>query len=355
MDLRGAFFGSKLRIAGTAVVGVVLLVVVLFIGGVFGVPSIVGVSNAFGTVNASTTEIVTNVTVHNPNPIGIGLGTATIEYTVMMNEIEMASGAEHGIGIGTGNSTLQLHTYLQNSKIPTWWVSHIQNGERTALEVTAHVSSGFGLSTTQTPVQRELETDILGTFNTSTDRNINANQPPIEDPVAIIRQQNASWGTVSNQTTEIDVSFVVYNPKSYPVTVTELRYDIRMNDIQMGAGKTEDPYTIPPGATETVEATIRMDTQKFDEWWVSHLQNGQVTTLLIDFGATVSIGDLGSVTVPLDQLSYEKRIETNLFGGGGAGTANTTDIGDDTTPTSDDGVLAVAESDTAFITTAPLR
>jgi len=370
MDLRETFLGSKLRIAGTVIGAVILLVVVLFLAGVFGVPSIVSVSNAFGTVNASTTEIVTDVTVHNPNPIGIGLGTVTIDYTVTMNDVEMATGAKHGVGIGTENSSIRLQTFLDNNKIPDWWVTHIRNGETTDLEVTALVDSGFGLSTSRTPVQREIETDILGSFNTSEDRDINANQPPIEDPVAIIRQQNASWAAVSNETTEINVSFVVYNPKSYALTITELRYDITMNDIDMGAGATEDPYTIPPGETETVRATLAMDTQKFDEWWVSHLQNGQVTALRIDFGATVSAGDLETVTVPLDQLAYEQRIETDLFGGGGAGTANTTDADDDTTTTTtsgddggattttttttDDGILALSDPDGAFITDAPM-
>lgn len=379
MDVRHLLFGSRLRIAATVVGGVVVVVIALFLAGVFGVPSITAIDNGFGTVNASTTEIVTELTVSNPNPFGIGLGTVTIDYTASMNGIEMATGDKHGIGIGTGNSSLRLHTYLDNTKIPAWWVSHIRNGESTTLTVETHIDTGLLLSTTRTPVQRSIDTDILGTFNTTENRDINANQPPIEDPVAVIRRQTARWGPVSNESTALNVSFVVYNPKSYPLTITQLSYNITLNEIAMGAGATEDEYTIPPGETETVEATLLMDTQKFDEWWVAHLKDGQVSELRIDFDATVAAGDLGTVSMPLDPLTYERSVETAIFGGGGAGSApadnesdtdtadsttTTTTENDDstddttttttTTTTSDGGLFAVGEPDRAFIHDATL-
>lgn len=374
MDVRDRLLGSKLRVAATVVGSLILVVGGLFAVGVFGIPSITAIDNGFGTVNASTTEIVTDITVTNPNPIGIGLGTVTIDYTAKMNDIQMASGVKNGVEIGTGSSSIELHTYLDNTKIPEWWVTHIRNGETTSLTVETHIATGVGLSTTRTPVRRTIETDILGTFNTTEHRDINANQPPIEDPVAVVRRQTATWGPVSNETTALNVSFVVYNPKSYPLTVTQLSYDITFNDIAMGAGQTDDEYTIPPGETETVEATLVMDTERFDEWWVAHLQDGQVSQLRIDFAATVTAGDLGTVSMPLDPLTYERTVETEIFGGASADT--TPDDGEDpaqnetttqdegpttttedstdgttttTTTTSDGGILRIGDPDRAFI------
>lgn len=352
MDVRSLLFGSKLRIAGTVVGSFIVVVGLLFAVGVFGIPSVTAIDNGFGAVNGSTTEVITELTVNNPNPVGIGLGSVTIDYTARMNDIEMATGTKKGLGIGPGSSTIELRTYLDNTKIPSWWVTHIRNGETTELTVETHIDSGFGLSTTRTPVRRPIETDILGTFNTTEDRDINANQPPVEDPVAVIRRQSANWGGVSNQTTEIDISFVVYNPKSYPLTITQLGYDITLNEITMGNGTTADEYTIPPNDTETVNATLEMQTQRFDEWWVAHLDDGQVSELRIDFEATVTAGDLGTVTMPLDPLTYERTIETNIFGGSGADTTEDSDDGPaDTTTTDDSDTTTTSEGDTTTTTT----
>jgi hypothetical protein len=107
--------------------------------------------------------------------------------------------------------------------------------------------------------------------------------------------------------------FTVYNAKALPMAVTEIGYAITMNDVAVGNGSSETGYVIEGRSTETIETTTAIRNGKLDEWWVSHLENDQVTELRIDFYAELELGG-ETVRVPLDELTYRKTIETDLFG-----------------------------------------
>jgi len=312
--LRETFFGSKLRGAITVVGVLAVLVVGAFVTGVLGAPSVVGVENRFGTVNETHTTILTDLTVDNPNPIGVTLGGTSVNYTVRMNDVSMASGSKKGIGIETGNTTLAFTTLMENEKIPRWWVSHIDNGERTQLELDAKVHSSLLGQTVTVPYSQEITTDVISQFNSEETRPVNANRPLIEDPVLYINETSAAWGSVSQSGTPIDMAFTVYNPKQVSYTITEIGYNITMNDVQVGEGTTSEPYVIEAKNETTIEAATAIRSGRLDEWWVSHLERNQVTNLRIDFYARVELPVGETIRIPLDELAYEQRIGTDFFG-----------------------------------------
>jgi LEA14-like dessication related protein len=316
MDVRALLFGSKLRVAVTVVAGLALAGGGAFAAGFLGVPAVDSVDNRFGAVNESVSEVETNLTVDNPNPVGASLGGVRVNYSVAMNDVTMATGEKRGVSVGAGTSTVDLTTGLQNDRIPAWWVSHVNGGEHSDLAVDATVtSSTLGRSVSFQPANRDVDTDILGQFNSSEDQDVDANAPLVSDPVLVIEERNASWGEATSQETPIDLTFAVHNPKSEPVVVSSIGYDITMNDVDVGAGETEETVTIPPGETREVSFPTVIRTQALDDWWVSHLRNDQVTNLTIDFYAEIQPPGSGeSVRVPLDGVTYEKTIETDLFG-----------------------------------------
>lgn len=105
----------------------------------------------------------------------------------------------------------------------------------------------------------------------------------------------------------------VYNPKSLPYTVSEIGYEMTMNGIAVGNGTTKRPYTIPAKSEKTVEMRTVIRNQQLNDWWVSHLENDQVTDQKITFYANIELPSGDTVRVPLRQLTYEKRIETQIF------------------------------------------
>ncbi|AXG09620.1 LEA type 2 family protein [Haloplanus rubicundus] len=332
------------RVVTLAVVAVLLLagVAVFFLSQ----PSVAGVDNRFGAVNETTTTIESDLRVRNPNPIGATLGGLTVDYAIDMNGIRMATGTKGGLSLPQGQSSVPMTTRLANERIPTWWVSHVRNDERTTLAVNADVhSSTLGASFGAPQVTRDIETDIISAFNSTEDRPVGSS--PTGGPLLVIRETSAQWGEVSAAETNIDMRFVVYNPNSYAIPVSELSYRATMNDIEMGNGTTEDQGVIPPGETRTIRATTTLNNDNIDEWWVSHLQNDQVTDLRIDFSARFEL-PTETVDVPLDPLTYTRTIETDIFDNkaeesdAADGTATPTPSGTSTptpTPSDDDGLL----------------
>ncbi|WP_049987016.1 LEA type 2 family protein [Halobellus rufus] len=308
-----------------------------FAAGVIGVPSVAGVENSFGPVNETSTVIETDLTVSNPNPIGASLGGLTVDYDVLMNDVELASGTKEGVSVGSGNSTLNFTTTADNGQIPPWWVSHVRNDEQTTVTVDTAVTSGTLGRTIDPPnVTRQVETDLLSQFNSTETRPVDANRALVSDPVLYINETSAQWGEVTDERTAMDLTFVVYNPKSYPIGVSELGYNITMNDVEVGEGSTESEYVVPPKSTETIKATVYIRNENIDEWWVTHLERNQVTDLRIDFDARLDL-ESTTVTVPLDSLTYTETIETDIFGtkptDGDAGEGSESDDGSDSSDT----------------------
>ena len=305
---------------GTALVGLVVVAAAVggaFALGAFGVPSVAAVNNSFGDVTDETTVVETDLVVSNPNPFGVGLDGVSIDYAVSMNDVEMARGGREGVSVAAGNSSIAFETDLDNEAIPPWWTSHVRNDERTTVAIDARVSSEFLGRGTNLSRTRAIETDLIGAFASEETRPVNADAPLVDDPVLYVNETRGRWGTVTDAETPIAMEFDVYNPNLEPHVVTEIGYDVTMNGVEMGSGSTAEEYVVPSYGSETVELTAALRNERLDDWWVTHLDesvNGhQVSDLRIEFYAVVELPDGERVTVPLDALTHEETVETDIF------------------------------------------
>ncbi|MFC7045445.1 LEA type 2 family protein [Halobacteriaceae archaeon GCM10025711] len=337
-------FGSVTRIVLVVLLGAVLLGAGAFATGALGVPSVTGVQNYMGDVNETVTVIETDVHVSNPNAVGVSPGDVAVDYEVRMNDVTMATGHKQGVDLPKGNSTVSFTSHMQNGNISDWWVSHIRNGESTTVAVDATVGGLLGQQFSAPPVTRSVETDVIGEFNSTETRPVNANQPFVSDPVLYINETSASWGEVTAEETPIRMRFTVYNPKSYAIPVSELGYNVTMNEVHMGSGATDREYVIPPHESRTIETTATLRNERLDEWWVTHVERNQTTDLRIEFDARLDMTGVGgsTVTVPLRQLTYTETIETDLFG-----TKNATRPTTDTDSNDPESTTTTTESESA--------
>ncbi|WP_266077188.1 LEA type 2 family protein [Haladaptatus caseinilyticus] len=283
------------------------------LSGVLGAPRVAGVDNEFGNVTDERTEIRTALVVENPNPFGVRIGNTSVDYTVEMNDVAMASGNRSNLALGRGNTTLDFSTGMQNRKIPKWWTTHIRNDERTTLRIQSKVHSSLVGRSVNVPYSRTIETDIISQFNSTETRPVNASVPLVSDPVLYVNETSASWGSMTRERTPIRMQMRVYNPKSLTYTISEIGYEMTMNGIEVGSGETDRPYTIPAKSEKNIGMRTVIRNKKLDEWWVSHLNNDQKTDLKITFYANIELPSGDTVRVPLRQLTYEKRIETQIF------------------------------------------
>jgi len=127
-------------------------------------PQIIDITHTWGKVTIESTEIWTKVTVHNPNNFPIYF--TKIEYTIYMNDVLMGAGSSEEDIIIRANSdkTIHLTTVIDNSKLAEWWVSHINNGEKTTFKFDGYVYFDLKITTFKYHIEleREIQTDILG-------------------------------------------------------------------------------------------------------------------------------------------------------------------------------------------------
>ena len=350
------------RITGKRVLAVIAVVVLLvgigIVAGVMGMPAVAGMENTFGSVDEETTDIESTVVIENPNPFGLGTDAVVLNYSIMMEDVPMASGSLTEIALDRGTDTVELTTAMAHEGITDWWPRHIASGEVTTVDVALELSTDRFDRTVSHTHSTTVETDLLSSFRSDDPRPINAGQPLIEDPVLYINETHADWGTPTETTTPIDMTFLVYNPNPEPYAVSQLGYEITMNEIAVGSGATEDMVVVPGHSTESFDLHAEIDATTLDEWWVTHLDEDvfghQVSELRIEFWAIVELPTGDEVTIELDPLTYEEFIGTDIFDeGGDVGTTPSDPTGDSEAPDddpNDDGDDAGTADDSSGVT-----
>jgi|GEM_PF-428996 len=123
------------------------------------------IDHSWGEVTPAETEIVSRITIYNPNIFPIY--TSGIDYKIYMNEIEMARGQTvKRVEIpAESRSTVIASTKIDNSKLPKWWVTHITRGEKTELVIEGDIIFDVKVTEIRLPLisySKTINTNILG-------------------------------------------------------------------------------------------------------------------------------------------------------------------------------------------------
>lgn len=302
---------NKLR---TMIVLGLLILSVAFISGCVervGKPEVRELSHSWGSVTHDTTEISTNVVVYNPNPVSIPFKKITLD--LYMNELRMATGStEEDLEIKAGQETsILLTSYFDNGKIPDWWVSHLKKGEKSDVKIEGGVVFDLGtLGEYRFPFERAqiIETDLLEKLNIEEDKTYSVG------PVSLtMKSLSSSWGKVTHDSSEINHRAVIHNPNPFPIPVSGIDYEIKMNDVLVGGGTTHNPVILKAMADTIIPFTTEIDNKMLDEWWVTHIQNNEKTTLLTEIQLVVEVQD---TEYKFTLTREEKEFKTDLLGAG---------------------------------------
>lgn len=276
-------------------------------GKALGKPKIKDISHNWGEVTQDTTEINTEVGVHNPNPVGLPF--KQIRFDLYMNGIPMASGSsKKGLKIKADQTTtISLTSQLDNDKIPEWWVSHLRNDEVTEVKIDGGIVFDLKITEFTYPLEKtkKIKTNLLRPLNTEKDQELNVG------PISLtLKSLTSSWGQITEKTSYINHRAVIHNPNPYPIPVTRIDYTIRMNDIKVGKGTTHNPAVIEAKSDTTIPFTTKIDNNKLDEWWIRHIKNGEKTTLVLTIKPTIEIQDK---KVQFTLAKKEKTFETHIL------------------------------------------
>ncbi|MFB6150451.1 MAG: hypothetical protein ABEJ40_01470 [Haloarculaceae archaeon] len=108
-----------------------------------------------------------------------------------------------------------------------------------------------------------------------------------------VRRGWASWASVTENRTTVRFHFLVHNPGDVPVPAAPdgVGVTVDMNDVRLFEGETDEfslgsvdrDAVIEPGGTREVTFTVRMDNEKVDEWFTSHVRRDEVTAVSAGF------------------------------------------------------------------------
>ncbi|EFW93959.1 hypothetical protein ZOD2009_02410 [Haladaptatus paucihalophilus DX253] len=274
-----------------------------------GQPTVENVQTDWGAVTAKTTEIRTDIAVNNPSSVGVPK-VADLDYEVGMNEVTVATGTVENLGLPSGQSTVSMTTRMDNRKIPAWWATHINNGEKTTVSIRPSISVPM-FSKDLPAEKRAFETDLLSAFDSSKARTMTAGNREI----LRVTKTEASWGHATTETTPLNVNATVENPTSGEVVFSELGYTITMNNVTVADGTTDGEVHVEPGRTTSFGIDSTFDNGKLPEWWQSHIEHGEKTTMDVQFYAVVhENGTTRKVGLPF--MSKRIVFTTDVLGGG---------------------------------------
>jgi len=261
----------------------ILLISVLFLGCAqegkltIGKPEIRKISHEWGKVTSSTTEIITKVVVYNPNPVPLPLKDVLTE--IYMNNLKMGEGSALKAEIkANSESTIVISTKLENGRIPEWWVSHIKNGEKSVMKVKGYLVFDLKIMEFRYPIElsNAMETDILAGLSSNVPQKIDAG------PITLtVKSMKSYWGDVNRDYTEIITLATIYNDNPVPVAISKIHQLVEMNGIRFAEGSSDVAAVIQPKSEATLTFVTKLDNRMLDEWWVSHIENGEKTRIKI--------------------------------------------------------------------------
>jgi len=303
-----------MRTAGMVVT--TLLVSLLLIGSLgclqegkttIGKPEIRGITHEWGEVTSSTTEVITKIKVYNPNPVSLPLKDVLTE--IYMNDVKMGEGSALKAEIEPNSeSAVVISTKLENGRIPEWWVSHIKNGEKSTMDVRGNLVFDLKVTEFRYPVElsNSIETDILAGLSSDTPQKVSAGPLTLR-----IKSVKSHWGEVNEDYTEIITQAAIHNDNLVPIPITKFRYSVEMNGIKLADGSSDVATVIQPKSEATLTFVTKIDNKMLDEWWISHIKNGEKTKVKIVLQPVIEVA---GKELKFTLAEKESEFTTNLLG-----------------------------------------
>jgi len=273
-------------------------------------PTVESVQSEFGNITADESEIRTRVVVENPNERGFPV-PATVGYDVYLNEVRAAEGSTSVGGLAAGRSEIRVTGTFDNTKVPAWWVSHVNSGERTELTLSPEISVAGVYAESLPNRTTTVETDLLGPLAAGGTGTVTV----AGEDLLVVSNRSASWGEATTERTPVRFAVDLRNVHDRPVELDGTEYRIGMNDVVVGEGTTDEGIVLEPGESGRFLVNASLDTARMQDWWVTHLRRGETTTLSVEVYGVVEDGNERK-RVPLSAFDRELRFQTDLLGDG---------------------------------------
>lgn len=303
----------------------------------------------WGEVTDERTEVIHTLWVDNPNPVGVEIGDEiTLNYQVQLNEGQFAEGSKEGIDVSSGNNTVEVRSYIDNENLPDLWVRYVRADETIRYRLESEARIAAGLNTTQElptrtgtalederPVIEAADESVSSTEGEYT-RSVDTDALPgdalpdgILDRESVtvgyeVREASAEWGEVTDERTTMLIQVTLHNPSDtvvVPGVPDGLAFAVDVNDRRVleADGEALSPRNVDrddvllPGETKTYTYDVRMDNDEVDDWFTSHVRNGERSDVSVTFQLQFAVGET-TMTVPRESpITYDCQVQTGIL------------------------------------------
>lgn len=301
------------------------------------------VTFSWGEVTEETTSLNAEIDVRSYLPVVMIPGVINIEMPVYLYDVEAVRFEIPEFKLSGRQTTLHASAVIEQTNFPHWWVNFIQHEEVISLSVKPCLNMhifGMSFSLRLPPIQTEFHVPIMSNFN-STEAitmgfdtalpweiaqdpagHFKVSPPMPEQPILTIESWELHWGDVTTDTTQIYGSVMLRNDSLIPLSVPDFRLWFDMNSIPIIQGATltaAQPLLLPGGSVVlTLEANV--DNDMFVQWWASHLQKEENTTITGRVGMKITLptllpGVVKSPTFTVAPISlFNWNLHTDIMG-----------------------------------------
>ncbi|MFW5935829.1 MAG: LEA type 2 family protein, partial [Candidatus Hadarchaeota archaeon] len=244
---------------------------------------------------------------YNPNPVPLPL--KNVLTTIYMNDIMMGNGSAVKSEIDTNsNSTIVISTDIQNDRISEWWISHIKNDEESSMVMKGDLVFDLKVTEFKYPIEktRQVNTDILSGLSVSSQRVDSTGPGSIT-----IESAESQWGEVNHDYTQVVTTVKVQNDYPVDISIEEVNYVVEMNGIRLAEDTSDVTRVIEANSEAELSLTTKMMNDKLEEWWVTHIENNESSTLNTTVQAVVEAEDQ---RFELNLLEQRSQFTTSLLG-----------------------------------------
>ena len=245
------------------------------------------VFSSWGKVFLESTSINIEVVTNEPELSKVPL---KVDCDIYLNEINVVSGLGEDLYIVSYETGSSVHfsVTFDNEKIIDWWVSHVNNGEQTEVQIEGKVILSLDEVDIFYPYseESEFETNILKGLNRR-----NLGHMDIGICKIGCKRLKSEWGKITSQNTEIKHTLTINNFGFLPCSlgVTDVDYGLVMNGIQMAKGSMGLPLGLWPGQERSTTCISKIDNRNIIKWWVSHISNGEKTKQCFNYVPMVKV------------------------------------------------------------------
>jgi LEA14-like dessication related protein len=234
-----------------------------------------GMENRWGNVDASSTEIRSRLTFHNPHRTTVEL--VRIEHELIVNG-QRVDWDYRNVSVRVGpesNGSVDVDARFPNSFLGPWWLSHINQGEETRFVVRG--TATFLVMQKPVVVPYDWESDWTTDLATALPESLRNCASVMESPC--IRSAALEWDT----TTEAPVAVVrlsLANTNASTLALRNWTTELRFQDLAIArADVVPGPLELPPQGERDVDLTFRFDTRLMATWWPRHVASCELSPI----------------------------------------------------------------------------